>query len=282
MNGVDGVDGVEYGPEEGDAGARTTSRVYRPVGDPRAAPDYHAFRDPAAAHGWQNAYDDTVQLDEVVADGPGPGAGHSATGGTGELGAAYGGAEAGWPHESYESYESHESPEFGERAADGRVGSPDARGAGGRRARPVGGRRATLGRRRARRRGALVAGGVGAALLVGGAAAGLAGLGSGDQEAPGVPAPTVSAPVGDRSGDGEADAPSDGGTSGPAAAGTPSPDTSTTPSATTGPSGSASSAPASVTPSTSPSASPTSSRRGNGNGKQGRGQGVTKGPKQPT
>lgn len=276
MNGVDGVGGVEYRPEEGDAEARTTPRVYRPVGDPRTAPAYHAFRDPAAAHGWQNAYDDTVQLDEVVADVPGSGAGDPAADGAGPLGAAYGGAEAGAPHES------HESHETGERAADGWVGFPDALGTGGRRARPVGGRRATLGRRRARRRGVLIAGGVGAALLVGVAAAGLAGLGSDGQEAPGVPAPIVSTPVGDRSGDGEAAAPSGSGTIGPAASGTPSPDASTTPPATTGPSGSASSAPASVTPSASPSASSTSSRPGNGNGKQGRGQGVTKSPRQPT
>ncbi|MDX3619920.1 hypothetical protein PV678_46000, partial [Streptomyces europaeiscabiei] len=45
--------------------------MYHPVGDSRATPAYEAFMDPAAAHGWQNAYDDTVQLDEIVADGPG-------------------------------------------------------------------------------------------------------------------------------------------------------------------------------------------------------------------
>ncbi|TPQ19617.1 hypothetical protein [Streptomyces sporangiiformans] len=40
---------------------RDTPRVYHPYGD--TAPAYDEYADPAAAHGWQNAYDDTVRIE---------------------------------------------------------------------------------------------------------------------------------------------------------------------------------------------------------------------------
>ncbi|MEY7980566.1 hypothetical protein AB8O53_30115, partial [Streptomyces pilosus] len=41
---------------------------------PQAAPPpvYDAYADPAAAHGWQNAYDETRELPPVAAGEPGP------------------------------------------------------------------------------------------------------------------------------------------------------------------------------------------------------------------
>ncbi|MGW0826896.1 hypothetical protein [Streptomyces sp. NPDC002845] len=50
--------------------------MYHPFGDSVPTPEYEGYADPAAAHGWENAYDDTVQFDHVVTDGPG-GAGPS-------------------------------------------------------------------------------------------------------------------------------------------------------------------------------------------------------------
>ncbi|MDX2697486.1 hypothetical protein, partial [Streptomyces ipomoeae] len=134
--------------------------MYHPLAETDATPAYEIFNDPATAHGWVNAYDDTVQLDEIVVDD------HTV-----------GGSDA--------------------------VGDPGVPGGSdpslGHRARPAGGRRATLGRRRARRRRALVAGGVGVAVLAGVTIAGLAGLGSSEREDPNGPASRSSAPAADRS-----------------------------------------------------------------------------------
>ncbi|MGW0846317.1 hypothetical protein ACWD26_40530 [Streptomyces sp. NPDC002787] len=247
MNGVGGVDRA-HGPDRSDADLHDQPNVYHPVGDPRSTPAYEAFRDPAAAHGWQNAYDDTVRLDEFVLDHP---------------------------------------REPGDPKAEDRPVAPEALDAAGRRARPTDGRRVTLGRRRARRRGALIAGGLGAAVLVGAAVAVLAGLGpSGkdeDKEDPGAPAPVGSAPADARSGDAQEVSPSAGGSSDAAATAPPGglSDTSATPSpdaTTPEPSDPTSPTPDPTTPSASPSAT-TTSPHGNANGNQGRGQGATKGPK---
>lgn len=54
------VQGV--GPE-GD-GSQAPPNVYHPYAEP--APVYEEYIDPAAAHGWQNAYDETTQLPQVV------------------------------------------------------------------------------------------------------------------------------------------------------------------------------------------------------------------------
>ncbi|MEU9387504.1 hypothetical protein AB0D38_44175, partial [Streptomyces sp. NPDC048279] len=50
------------------------SHLYRPEGEP--APAYEEFRDPASAHGWLNAYDETSELPRIAPaapEGPGPG-----------------------------------------------------------------------------------------------------------------------------------------------------------------------------------------------------------------
>ncbi|MEV6760550.1 hypothetical protein AB0N16_07855 [Streptomyces sp. NPDC051105] len=46
------------------------SHVYRPQGAP--APAYEEFRDPASAHGWLNAYDETRELPRIAPVAPVP------------------------------------------------------------------------------------------------------------------------------------------------------------------------------------------------------------------
>ncbi|WP_217185467.1 hypothetical protein [Streptomyces sp. AC495_CC817] len=302
-----------HGPDRNEADTGTPPNVYLPVGDPRSTPAYEVFADPATAHGWQNAYDDTIQLDglEIVplADalpgeirgGAGGGTAPGATGGAPyaegasygegvsyEEGLAYGG---GAPHGEGAPYEDPAPHAPGNPGADddgayAGTGGPEAVGDGvGRRARPAGGRRSTLGRRRARRRSAWVAGGIGAAVLVGVAAAGLAGLGGGDKEGPNGPEPVRSAPADDRSGDADAATPSASADTGAEKApGDSSPDDSPSPSSTstattTEPSDPASPSATSTPSSAAPTATETTSSRGNGNGNQGRGQGATKDPR---
>ncbi|NEA50113.1 hypothetical protein G3I35_28565, partial [Streptomyces sp. SID10815] len=75
-------------PRTGDA-PQGPPNVYHPQAP--AAPAYEGYADPAAAHGWQNAYDRTRELPALTADvlaGRG-------TGGTGAGGAGAGGADAG-------------------------------------------------------------------------------------------------------------------------------------------------------------------------------------------
>lgn len=275
MNGVGGVD-RSHEPDRNEADLGRPPNVYHPVGDSRATPAYEAFMDPAAAHGWQNAYDDTVQLDEIVADGPGA-VGDGSGGNDSAAGwVSYGEAEAYAMDAPYVEGASYGA---GGPGAKGGVGGPEALDVAGRRARPADGRRLTLGRRRARRRGALIAGGVGVAVLVGVAVAGLAGSDPSVQEGPDAPAPLESTPAAARSGDAESASPSAGG-SGTGV--TASPDTSTQPSSAATspePSGPTSPTPTSATSAASPSAPATSSPRGNSNGNQGRGQGATKGPR---
>lgn len=296
MNGVGGVDSA-HGPDRNEADTGTPPNVYLPVGDPHATPAYEVFADPATAHGWQNAYDDTVQLDEIVpptdarpgeirgeaGDGTAPGTTGGAPYGEGasyEEGLAYGG---GVPYGEGAPYEDPAPHAPGYPGAYDGTGGPDAVGGrAGRRARPVDGRRSKLGRRRARRRGAWVAGGIGAAVLVGGVAAGLAGLGGGDKEGPGTPEPVRSAPADDRSSDADAatsSASADADADAEKAPGDSSPDASTSPSSTattTEPADSASPSETSAPSSATPTTTETTSSRGNGNGNQGRGQGATK------
>ncbi|WP_371577275.1 hypothetical protein [Streptomyces sp. NBC_01314] len=263
-----------HGPDRNEADLRRPPNVYLPIDDSHGTPAYEAFTDPAAAHGWQNAYDDTVQLDEIVADGPGV----VGDGSGGNVSAAeavsYGEAEAYAIDAPYVEGAPYGA---GGPGVKGGQGDPEALGAAGRRARPVDGRRVTLGRRRARRRGALIAGGIGVAVLVGVAVAGLAGSGSSVQEGPDAPAPLGSTPAAARSGAAETASPSAGRSAGTGA--TESPDPSTDPSSTTTPEPSGPTSPAPTTSSASPSAPATSSPRGNSNGNQGKGQGATKGPR---
>ncbi|MCL6738861.1 hypothetical protein M8J73_41120, partial [Streptomyces neyagawaensis] len=125
--------------------AQEPPNVYHPLGDPSTVPAYDGLPDPAAAHGWQNAYDDTVQLDELVLDdlrGTPDGTGTPPAMGAAGAAAPTGPADGSYGADAH----GHADPY----APDGSypLGGVDP---GGRRARPSGGRRATLGRRRARR-----------------------------------------------------------------------------------------------------------------------------------
>ncbi|KOG32775.1 hypothetical protein [Streptomyces resistomycificus] len=54
--------------ENGASGAQVVPNVYLPPAEP--TPPYEAYVDPAAAHGWQNAYDETRELPPVPAGEP--------------------------------------------------------------------------------------------------------------------------------------------------------------------------------------------------------------------
>ncbi|MEU6364539.1 hypothetical protein ABZ876_02060 [Streptomyces sp. NPDC046931] len=58
---VTGVTGAPQGPPN----------VYHPYTE--ATPEYGRYADPATAHGWQNAYDETRELPRLTPDGYGPG-----------------------------------------------------------------------------------------------------------------------------------------------------------------------------------------------------------------
>ncbi|MDX3456916.1 hypothetical protein PV396_34050 [Streptomyces sp. ME02-8801-2C] len=51
------------------AGSPQPPNVYHPQVEPGPAPTYDAYADPAAAHGWQNAYDATAELPAMRAIG---------------------------------------------------------------------------------------------------------------------------------------------------------------------------------------------------------------------
>ncbi|MFF7978202.1 hypothetical protein ACFZDK_03595 [Streptomyces sp. NPDC007901] len=55
-------------PAEDETGAPS---VYQPQGEP--APPYGEYRDPASAHGWLNAYDETRELPRIASTAPQPG-----------------------------------------------------------------------------------------------------------------------------------------------------------------------------------------------------------------
>ncbi|MEV7990476.1 hypothetical protein AB0O67_00755 [Streptomyces sp. NPDC086077] len=55
--------------QQADDGAQGLPKVYRPSAE--TAPEYDRFADPAAAHGWENAYDATREL-PVIPSGHGP------------------------------------------------------------------------------------------------------------------------------------------------------------------------------------------------------------------
>ncbi|MER6121838.1 hypothetical protein ABT173_03890 [Streptomyces sp. NPDC001795] len=59
------------GVHQGSGPSQGPPNVYRPYAE--ATPEYEQYADPAAAHGWQNAYDETQQLPPVPG-GPGPSA----------------------------------------------------------------------------------------------------------------------------------------------------------------------------------------------------------------
>lgn len=55
------------GPHQENGEPSGAPNVYHPYGD--AEPEYGRYADPAAAHGWQNAYDETQQLPPVSCGG---------------------------------------------------------------------------------------------------------------------------------------------------------------------------------------------------------------------
>lgn len=71
MYGANGVNPSAAAPSVHDAGRedeglQAPPNVYHPYAEPNAV--YEEYMDPAAAHGWQNAYDETTEL-PAVADG---------------------------------------------------------------------------------------------------------------------------------------------------------------------------------------------------------------------
>lgn len=250
-HGVDAPDGLNDPPN-----------VYHPHGDAGAAPAYEAYADPAAAHGWQNAYDDTMRMDPVV-EPAGEGSAERAAGEAGYGGDGVGGG--------------------GRRRRKGRRQGRRKEGEGRRRprsARHTGAAAGWIGRR-----GVLVAGGVGAVLVaVTATVAGMFGSGSsehGDRRSPTVPesVPAAESP-GTGGPSGETAAPSSGASSGAADDASTRSSDGTSASASPDGSGSDAPTPATRTPS-APAASATTagSSRGNSGNNPGRGQGWTKGPK---
>ncbi|MCL7429905.1 hypothetical protein, partial [Streptomyces sp. YS415] len=62
VNAPNGVTGPQGGGPQGE-GPQVPPRVYVPQAAP--SPDYEEYPDPAVAHGWQNAYDETSRLPRV-------------------------------------------------------------------------------------------------------------------------------------------------------------------------------------------------------------------------
>ncbi|MEY9993884.1 hypothetical protein ABIE67_005916 [Streptomyces sp. V4I8] len=85
-------------PERANGTPQRQPNVYHPQAS--ASPAYEAYADPAAAHGWQNAYDETAELPRVgevgTAEGAAGGSGESASTSTGA--GAGSGAGAGARH----------------------------------------------------------------------------------------------------------------------------------------------------------------------------------------
>ncbi|WSQ11516.1 hypothetical protein OG604_29335 [Streptomyces sp. NBC_01231] len=70
-NGAYGADGTAGAQgTDADGAPRDAPNVYLPL--PESTPPYEAYVDPAAAHGWQNAYDETAELPPVADAGPVP------------------------------------------------------------------------------------------------------------------------------------------------------------------------------------------------------------------
>ncbi|MFF4502164.1 hypothetical protein [Streptomyces sp. NPDC001401] len=69
-NGVNGAHGAtgSYGAHGAhpDGGPQDPPNVYHP--QPESAPSYEEYADPAVAHGWLNAYDETSEMPRVVGD----------------------------------------------------------------------------------------------------------------------------------------------------------------------------------------------------------------------
>ncbi|MGW1956657.1 hypothetical protein ACWCPI_28570 [Streptomyces sp. NPDC001920] len=245
--------------------------VYHP--QPEAPPAYDAYADPAAAHGWQNAYDETTKLPQVVDAGPGADDGTAFTRADSDREGSSGGYDYRYsgPDDDYG---------FGEESGR-RSGGRRAGGAGrGSRRKPVA---------RGPRRVAMAAGAVGAvsvAALIAGFAMSGSSSGGGAQTKDDRTSPTVEDPAAPaapaRSSDPSAGTrPSDGGESSRGAS--PSPSSS-------GPSGAASDdadsdgkSPSPAPTTTSPTAFPTTPTEtrtapGNSDDKPGLGQGSTKKP----
>lgn len=82
-----------HGVHPDPAGHTQSPNVYHPQADTGLTPEYDEYADPAAAHGWQNAYDETAELPTMSAIGAGAGAGAEVE--VGATGAAVGGVAAG-------------------------------------------------------------------------------------------------------------------------------------------------------------------------------------------
>ncbi|MDC0771300.1 hypothetical protein [Streptomyces sp. HD] len=276
-NSVNGTPGAydAHGELRPAAVPEASPSVYHPQAEP--SPVYDAYADPAAAHGWQNAYDETTELPPVGEGADGVHAGRGADGASG----AGGGYEHvyedryGHAREDRYDYVYEDGYDYGDDYGD----DYDA----GR-----GGRRSHRGRHQPgvwRSRRVAVAAGLVGAVSLGALVAGFSLSGSsspggaktkddrtsmttGDAPVPGVPSAGSSAGV-LRSGSEDTD-PS--GTTSPSASASPSAsddadaDSDGKPSADPTPTGTASSAP---TTSTAP---------GNSDTKPGRGQGNTKKP----
>ncbi|MEU6574475.1 hypothetical protein [Streptomyces sp. NPDC046805] len=70
-NAANGATGAHplNGVHQQNGGAQGAPNVYHPY--PDATPEYDQYADPAAAHGWQSAYDQTAELPPVTDDGRG-------------------------------------------------------------------------------------------------------------------------------------------------------------------------------------------------------------------
>ncbi|WP_037886813.1 hypothetical protein [Streptomyces viridochromogenes] len=297
-NGVRGVNDV-HGANRPTGGAGLPPNVYHP--QPTAPPAYEGYADPASAHGWQNAYDETVQMPPVADAGPGAADGVADT-------VAYGGGGGASAADGYGYGDGAGSADGGGAGSAGgydysysySYGTDDDYGFGEERGRRAGG--AGRGSRRkptAWRRGrvAMVAGAVGAVSV----AALIAGFSLSGSSSAGDPQGER-----DRTSSTAEDSATDFPGDGPAASRSPEPSRTDTPDATGSPSASAtptedgeddrptstpsttSAAPSvtSAAPSTAnatPSAPTTTASAtapgGDGDDKPGRGQGNAKGPR---
>lgn len=248
-------------------GPQVLPNVYHP--GPEPSPAYDAYTDPAAAHGWQNAYDETTELPPVPADADG-------------AGDAYRGGEAdGGGGDGYD-YVYEDGQDYAGRYEDGHdyAGRYDAkRGRGRRRAR----RKPSAWRSR---RVAVAAGAVGAVSM----AAVIAGFSLSGSSTSGSSSPGGAHGRDDRTSPTAEDSAAPGGPGkGPAAsdgssATDPSPTTATasaspSPSASDGPTGEPSPTPTTAGAAPATTTAPTTTTvPGSGGGKPGRGQGNTKKP----
>ncbi|MFD1660937.1 hypothetical protein ACFSL4_22715 [Streptomyces caeni] len=233
------------GPHQENGDPQGSPHVYHPYAD--AAPEYDRYADPAAAHGWQNAYDETQRLPPVSCDG--------------ERGSA--------TYDTYDTYDGGPGPApgaYGDGGGDGGYG-PGPRAGSRRRARSA--PRFRLPRPAVVAAGALGAVGV-AVALAGAFSSGSSGApGAGEPARPNVK-PSLPLPEGPVS---SATEPSAGATGSPSAGAS----SSASDAASGDPAGSP--APTTSAPAASPSATASATGTAGVVRKPGRGHGATKGPR---